>query len=205
MMEEKVIFEKVLTSVEAGRAIYDDILKEKNFRYFSIELDCSKLDDIEPNEVTPRGQKYKLPQSVISYFFSQLHENDLDGFKINNCACLYFLEIISHTPDAVKVIYEEFDDNFHDRSKSAIYRNKKELTNILYVGKVKSNIGGRFSTHFGYAHPHIGGLQLKYWAKQVNLQLIVHVIAFDGGLGDFINPLELKLTGKLNPLIGKSK
>lgn len=61
------------------------------------------------------------------------------------------------------------------------------------------------AVHFGYTHSHTGALHLRFWAKDINLQLKVHIIAFKDDIGDFVNPLELLLSKELKPLIGKSK
>lgn len=58
--------------------------------------------------------------------------------------------------------------------------------------------------YFGFAHEKTGGIQLRHWIDK-DLLLKVHIFAFDKELDDFVNPLELYLSKKLNPLIGKSK
>lgn len=120
---------------------------------------------------------------------------------------MYLFELVSHNAEQVKKSYNAFCNNpdLLHLNKSAIKKNAHTDTQYLYIGKVKKGVGGRMATHFGYANPKIGGLQLKYWAKAINLKLKVHIVAFDENIDDFINPLELQLTKNLRPLIGKSK
>jgi len=109
--------------------------------------------------------------------------------------------------DSDKIVnaYLEYRGSDSGRNVSAIKRKPNCETNVLYVGKVKNHLGGRMVTHMGYGPAKTGGLQLAHWARAIGLQLSVHIYAFDNALGDFVNPLELDLTKRLNPLIGKSK
>ena len=118
---------------------------------------------------------------------------------------MYFFEFKREQASQILESYKNFDAQAEGRNKSGLKNNPNIDTNILYVGKVKKDVGARLSTHFGYAHAKTGGLQLRFWAKSIKLELKVHLIVFEDNLGDYINPLELELTKELKPLIGKSK
>ncbi len=198
-MEKDEFFEKVHTAINQGVNLYQAILNGAFQEYNCISLDCTKLIDPAEDET--------LPDQVINHFFAYLHKDDVNGFQINKKACLYVFEIVSHTAVQIKDIYKIFCENEDLKylNKSAMKKNPSTNSIYLYVGKVKSGIGNRMATHFGYANPKIGGLQLRHWAKDIGLKLKVHIIALDEVIDDYINPLELNLTKNMKPLIGKSK
>jgi hypothetical protein len=198
-MEDKLIKDLLVDSVNKGRSFYDNIVNNVGFHHFELPIDCFDLIDRE-QKLDDKSRKYDLPESLkISFFrpFDELINS------INSRSCLYFFEIQNVSAEDTYNAYRAYDKE--DRNKSGLKDRKDFDTMILYVGKVKKDLGARLSTHFGYAHAKTGGLQLKYWAKDINLKLTVHLIVFDENIGDFINPLELELTKALNPLIGKSK
>ena len=203
-MEKQEIERNLLEAVDKGWNFYNTIIEKNCFRYFSMELKCSEL--VEKDIILPdkKQTKHDLPESLKAYFFRKLDGQNSDTYKINKKSCLYFFEFPKGQGEAILKMYREYIEGNNDRSKSALKKMPCLDSNILYVGKVKSNIGARLSTHFGYANPKTGGLQLRHW---VNNELIftIHIIAFDENIDDFINPLELELTKKLKPLIGKSK
>jgi len=198
-MEKEEFLQTVNQAVNQGFNVYQAILNSTFQNYYCIALDCSRL--VEPLEYEP------LPDEIITHFFSHLHKEDNAGFLVNKKACLYMFELVSHNAEQVKEYYTAFcnEPNMAHLNKSAIKKNAQTDTQFLYIGKVKKGIGNRMVTHFGYANPQIGGLQLKYWAKEIRLKLKVHIVAFDEIIDDYINPLELNLTKTLRPLIGKSK
>ncbi|MDN4167040.1 hypothetical protein QWY31_16130 [Cytophagales bacterium LB-30] len=176
---------------------YEDII-DKSFDSQIIELDCKRLTN--PGE--------KLPKEVQGYFFAPLHLIfPKDDKMINTRACLYVFEIVSPDPDEVYQAYSSYckDPTAAYRNKSAFKEVDNPTSKILYIGKVKKNIGGRLATHMGYGPAKTGALQLAFWAQKISLQLKVHIYPFEPSLGDYINPLELSLSKALRPLIGKSK
>lgn len=209
-MEDQILKQRVINAIQNGRSLYDRILQNDSIQSFHIKFDCTKLVDVDTDKASIQETKYALPQPVIDYFYSELHKLDNDHFKINECACLYIFEIEKECLNIdVANEYRKFRDNpdFIERNKSSI-KGKSDTSksgNILYIGKVKSNIGGRLSTHFGYAHPKTGGLQLRFWGSKIELQLKVHIVCFKKELDDFINPLELVITKQLQPIIGNTK
>ena len=77
---------------------------------------------------------------------------------------------------------------------------------ILYVGKVKRHFWGRLIQHLGYYKVNrTQGLQLYYWAKELNLNLKVTVIEFEPEMIDLMEVLESALAKKLKPILGKHK
>jgi len=203
-MKEQEIDGKLFESVKKGRDYYDHILKDKGFHYFSIELNCAELVENDIILSDKKQRIHDLPESLKVYFFRKLDEQNSDTYKINKKACLYFFEFPKGQEEAILSMYKEYIDSNNDRNKSALKKSPHLDTNVLYVGKVKNNVGARLSTHFGYANGKTGGLQLRHWVSKL-LTLTVNIIAFDENIGDFINPLELELAKELKPLIGKSK
>jgi hypothetical protein len=198
-MEDKLIKALILDSVYKGRTFYDNIVSHGGFHHFELPIDCVSLVDRE-DKLGEKNRKFDLPESLKISFFRPFDELIT---SINTRSCLYFFEILNVSAEDTYNAYKSYDND--DRNKSGLKNRKDFNTKILYVGKVKKDLGARLSTHFGYAHSKTGGLQLKYWAKDIKLKLTVHLIVFDENIGDFINPLELELTKELNPLIGKSK
>lgn len=197
-MELNLTKNLVLKTIETGLDIYNKAYTNQKFSVHTLTLNCDELVDLKEYSV---NTKNPVPEEVKVSFFRKF--DALDS-ALNKKNCLY---------------YFSFDNRFNSssivecfKSKSGIERNMSAIkkspdlnTKTLYVGKVKKGIGGRLSTHFGYANPKTGGLQLKYWAKDLKLELTITIIAFEDQLNDFLNPLELELTKELKPLIGKSK
>jgi len=202
------ITNKLNSIVQEGQSLYKKILDTENYDYFTIPLNCANL--VEPEE--NKRSKYPLPEKVKECFFVEFDKHNKPSRKLNEKTCLYFIEFPQKESDNILskyIEYKEYKDinditRINERNSSGLKKSPNSNTNILYVGKVKKDLGGRLSTHFGYAHPKTGGLQLRHWINK-DLELTVHIIAFDDKIDDFVNPLELMLTKKLNPLIGKSK
>lgn len=200
-MDNKTIESTIIESVNKGIEYYEKV-KENGFSCHKLTLNCADLVDVESKPMKEKKLKHDLPESLKISFF---REFDLLHNSINKKPCLYFFEFQEGLTDKIYNTYKEFYSSNVKRSKSGLKKKPNLDTRILYVGKVKKGVGARLSTHFGYANPQTGGLQLKYWAKQIGLKLDVNIIVFDENIGDYINPLELELTKIFNPLIGKSK
>lgn len=197
-MNEELIREKLIKSTKKGLDFYSKIAQNENFKHFTLELDCSELVETDNGS----SKKHDLPESLkISFYrkFDSLVEN------INGKPCIYFFEFEEHLAETIHEKFNDFKNSGTDRNLSGIKDKPNLKTQILYLGKVKKNVGARFATHFGYANSKTGGLQLRFWAKHIDLKLRVNLLVFDDNLDDFINPLELELTKELKPLIGKSK
>jgi hypothetical protein len=197
-MNERLLKETLTKSAQKGLDFYSKITFQGSFKHFVLELNCAELAEIE----APGVVKHDLPESVkISFFrkFDSLMEN------INQKSCIYFFEFEENMSKLIHGKFIDFIDTGTERNVSAIKSRPNFSTQVLYLGKVKRGVGARLATHFGYANPNTGGLQLKFWAKQMDLKLKVNLLVFDDPLDDFINPLELELTKELKPLIGRSK
>ncbi len=104
----------------------------------------------------------------------------------------------------ISAAYKQFQVSTEIRRSSPPFNDKKPTNpKILYVGKVKYNIRGRMGVHMGYYEKgSTGGLQLSYWAKNLNLDLQVHVYAFDKALAGYMDAFEYVLAREKMPLIG---
>jgi len=200
-MDNKAIESTIIESVNKGINYYEKV-KENGFYCHKLTLNCKDLVDVESKSITGKHIKHDLPESLKISFFRAF--DSLDN-SINKKPCLYFFEFQEGLADKIYNTYKDFSSSNVNRSKSGLKKKPNLDTSILYVGKVKKGVGARLSTHFGYANSQTGGLQLKYWAKQIELKLDVNIIVFDENIDDYINPLELELTKVLKPLIGKSK
>lgn len=196
---KEIAINGLLKAVEEGERFYKHILSSTKYKHCQIDLDCNTLVDPDEGNSQNHGAAHGVPEKVKISFF-----REFDTFDINNKPCLYFIELRNNPANLV----EKFNlakQEKTDRNFSAIKKHFPEGSKILYVGKVKNKVGARLSTHFGYANGKTGGLQLRSWAKELNLKLTIHFIAFEDNIGNFINPLELEITKVLNPIIGKSK
>jgi hypothetical protein len=180
-------------SLQLGINLYQKQL-ENGYVYKTIPLDCSVLRD------PPVSKDQMHPE-----FFGALHGIFEDSNEINRRACLYIMEIVSPETSVIEKAYRAYKVTGSSRNSSAIKNSPDLRSSYLYIGKVKQGIGGRIASHLGYANARTGALQLVHWAKAIGLKLIVHVHAFDHTLDDFVNPLELTVSKRLHPIIGKSK
>ena len=201
-MEKEVIEIKLIDLLQKGINFYNQIATEKKFNCYDLIINTKDLVDKIDNQTEIKKRKHDIPKSVKDKFFIDFDK--LDRF-INKKPCLYFFEYEHGLGIQILEEYKKFIINNKERNLSGLKDYPDVETNILYVGKVKTGVGARLSTHFGYANSKTGGLQLRFWAKELELNLKIHMIVFEENLGDYINPLELELTKKLNPLIGKSK
>ncbi len=203
---KEIAINGLLKAVEEGEQFYNNILSSDKYKHYQINLNCNTL--VDPDEGNSQNNKaaHDVPKKVKVSFF-----REFDTFNIKDKPCLYFMELKKRPANLVEKfnIAKQKEKNKPKGETvlnySAIKKHCPENSNILYVGKVKKDVGGRLSTHFGYANGKTGGLQLRSWAKELNLELIIHFIAFEEKIGNFINPLELEITKVLNPIIGKSK
>ena len=196
---KEVAINGLLKAVEDGEAFYKNILSSGKYKHYQIDLHCNTLTEPDGGNSQDNRVAHDIPEKVKISFFRKF-----DTFAINNKPCLYFLVLKNHPTD----LLEKFNiakRKYIKRNFSAAKKNAPTASEVLYIGKVKNRVGARLSTHFGYANEKTGGLQLRFWAKELNLELTIHFIAFEENIANFINPLELEITNILNPIIGKSK
>lgn len=164
------------------------------------EINCSKLDE--------------------KYFSEDIRYSDefIEMFKklknIQDSPCLYVFEIESEI--STSILIENFL-NFGNQTQKVIPKLKTKIpfdSKTLYVGKVNKLIWGRLITHLGFhtnknkgnpIRSNNHGLQLYFWAKELNLQIKFKVIEFEKDLIEIVPILEKKLASKLHPIIGKHK
>lgn len=188
----KILPKAVTDTISNGAIAYKNLLDNNNYTYICIKnIDCVNL----PN---PEWKKGNPAPKELDYVWSKLPDNSRP--------CLYFFEIVS--PDTVTILehYKAFkkDENLKHRASAALKKRPPLDSDILYVGKVKDDIGGRMVVHFAYYHVGAtAGLQLGSWAVKANLILNLHIYAFDVEMHDFVTPLELHFAHSLRPLIGK--
>lgn len=153
-------------------------------------INCSELEDYNYVDIT-NSEKHKK-------MFTEL--NEFTG------PCLYYFEITSEnlTSDIIQKI-KKYADTENSKSIPAIKRTIVE-SKILYVGKVKRVFWGRLIQHLGYYKVNrTQGLQLYYWAKELNLNLKLTVFEFEPEMINLMEVLENDLAKHLNPILGKHK
>ena len=85
----------------------------------------------------------------------------------------------------------------------ALRKNCPPDSEYLYVGKVKRYFWGRIVQHLGYAKdPRTQGLQLFYWAKNLNLEVELYAIEFDKDMADLLGVLETLMAREFKPIVG---
>jgi hypothetical protein len=193
---EELLKSKLDESINTGFNIFVKIKNYKNYRHFTVALQTEWLKAIK----VEGGENYPVSERIKEKFFIEFNKKDPE---LNKKVCLYAFEYPNEEANYIVQTLNGYRDNT-SRSVSAIKDNPNKEGNILYIGKVKKGLGGRLSTHFGFAHEKTGGLQLRHWLKK-DMLLTVHIFAFEKEVDDFINPLELFLSNELKPLIGKSK
>ncbi len=119
---------------------------------------------------------------------------------------LYYFEITSDCSSKVIVqSIKRYSSLPNSKNIPAIKKNYSN-TNILYVGKVKKNFLGRVIQHFGFYKVNgTQGLQLYYWAKDLNLKLKLTAIQFEKDAENLMPIFEKKIADILKPIIGKHK
>ncbi|WP_332022081.1 hypothetical protein [Kaistella sp.] len=150
----------------------------------NFEINCSDLEDY--NFIDIRKEE------KFSDLFSRL-------VKIKG-PCLYFFEIKSnHSKEEIISKISEYSVSENSKTIPAI-KTKVEESRFLYVGKVKKLVWGRLIQHLGfYKVSRTQGLQLYYWAKEVNLDLNFTVIEFENDM------MELSFVPDIAPILGYSR
>lgn len=198
-MQQNFITILLNNSLDYGKNLYDKVLLDKKYNIYFLSLNCIDLEDpLIENSRT----KYPLSSKIIEGFFTEFDSFDSN---INKKNAIYIMHFDNSKFDSRHLVTTYKDAASHGRNMSAIKQNPYYHSNVLYVGKVEKDLGGRLSTHFGYASPQTGGLQLKYWARGLSLELSITLIIFDEDLGSYLNPLEMYFVQSLNPLLGRSR
>ncbi len=127
--------------------------------------------------------------------------------KMNNNPIVYWFEITSEQqPQEIIDKIEEYSER-EDVYKTPASNNKdKSQSRCLYVGKVRNNIHNRMKQHLGFSKTKkTQGLQLGHWAKDIDLELKVHVHGFNEEMKYLVSVIEIELANELNPILGQHK
>ncbi|WP_418263810.1 hypothetical protein [Flavobacterium faecale] len=153
-------------------------------------INCSELEDFNHIDITNSDKHQKM--------FTELKE--FVG------PCLYYFEITSENLSSEIIDrIKQYSTSENSKSIPAI-KTKIIESKILYVGKVKRHFWGRLIQHLGYYKVNrTQGLQLFYWAKELNLNLKLTVFEFETEMINLMEVLENDLAKHLNPILGKHK
>ena len=81
--------------------------------------------------------------------------------------------------------------------------NSNPNINILYLGKVESNLQMRFLQHLGFGHKKTSSLKLIHWFLEFpNTTLIYQFIKVEPEFKIYLDDIENVLWRELNPLLG---
>lgn len=154
------------------------------------QIDCTDLEDYNQIDIR-QSENYRE-------MFAELQT--LSG------PCLYFFEITSDNK-SIEIIEKIKEYSAKENSKKTpAMRSRIIESKILYVGKVKRSFWGRLIQHLGYFKtPQTQGLQLFYWAREINLNLKLTVFEFESEMINLMEVLENDLARHLNPILGKHK
>lgn len=153
----------------------------------NFEINCSKLEDYNSYDIRESPE--------YEEFFRRLTE-------ITN-PVLYIFEIVSDTTSK-NIVDGITDYALTENSKKipAIKRNYPD-NKVLYVGKSQKVLWGRIIIHLGfYQKQGTQGLQLFYWAKQLNLVLNLKVLEFERESDSLLPLLERNMAARLKPILG---
>ncbi|MBE9602785.1 hypothetical protein [Pedobacter sp. MC2016-24] len=172
-------------------------LTECSFKQIiSYDLDCGILPDFISG--------YQSCATATG-FIKAIETEDESSHR--NKPALYWFEITSdHTANEIYESVIQLKKNTN-RNLPAHHQVLKDAnSNVLYLGKVKSNLAGRMLLHLGYnrsASPQ--GLQLCHWINRVGLKLKLNVIYLPENLAVLASVFEVELANDLNPILGKHK
>ena len=141
------ITNKLNSIVQEGQSLYKKILDTENYDYFTIPLNCANLVNPEKN----KKSKYPLPEKIKECFFVEFDKHNEPNRKLNEKTCLYFIEFPQKESDNILSKYIEYKNenkDINERNSSGLKNTPNSNTNILYVGKVKKDLGARLSTHY---------------------------------------------------------
>lgn len=188
-----------LTSLSSSLKLYASDLKESISQLSdnafnkieTYELDCNSLPTIE------NGWKSGVEATQFISLIEPQYENP----------AIYWFEITSL--HSARDIYD-YVIELKEQKLRNLPAHKKLFSswdsNILYVGKVKSNLAGRMLLHLGYGNaPSVQGLQLCHWLKHKDLKLKLNVIYLPKNLDVLAGVFELQLARQLKPILGKHR
>ena len=162
----------------------------------------------------PDSIEYTLNRNICHHPAFETMFDELQNTKSN---CLYWLSV-DNIEDAkkLKVIISDKKTELwnEDKTKCRVLpaRNKNENTTIIYVGVRKgsnaktqkiSNIAGRIIQHLGYyKEGRTQGLQLAYYARDLDINLTLHLYSLHNCPDEYLYILEKIFAKKLQPICG---
>lgn len=183
--------EKIIKEISGNSIIpLQNVSKNGVKRTKEFYINCCELEDYNHIDITNSDKHGKM--------FIELKE--FVG------PCLYYFEITSDNLSSEIVSrIRKYSDSENSKSIPAI-KSKIVESKILYVGKVKRHFWGRLIQHLGYYKVNrTQGLQLFYWARELNLNLKLTVFEFDADMINLMEVLENDLAKHLKPILGKHK
>ncbi len=169
----------------------DNIKKNGIKNSFSFKISCSNLNDYTEQDIRKSVEFEEIFRRLL----------ELNG------PVVYWFEIKSNIKNIdIRERLLKYKENKNSKSTPAMKKNFSETSNCLYVGKVKKGAWGRMIQHLGYYKvQRTQGLQLFHWAKDLDLELEVHLYEFEKEMEDLVSVIEIDLAKKLKPITGKHK
>lgn len=168
------------------QVIHDGVKNEISF-----EINCAEIDDFNSIDIR-QSDKFKPVY---------------DQLKNASGPSLYWFEITSDSDskDVIEAL-RKYKTSASSKATPALKNQINYASKMLYVGKVKKEFAGRLTQHMGfYKEKRTQGLQLFHWAKDLSLNLRIHVIEFDNNMSEIMPIIENAFAKRLQPLIGKHK
>lgn len=169
--------------------ILENLKKNDVRKTFTFDFSCEDLEDDSNCEIK-QFPKFKGLFGGIE---------DMKG------PVLYWYEVISsQSNDDILNALQEYGKKDGHRAIPAFNKKQDKPTKILYVGKCKRHFSTRVIQHLGYFKTDTTqGLQLRFWAKKLDLKLRLHAMEFDNNMAEIMLIVESYFAKKLNPLVGK--
>jgi len=184
-MVEQIIIDTAIIIKDSLSLLIDGGIKNKG----NFNISCGKLTDY----------------NNIDIRYSNEYRETFDKIMKIKGPVVYWFEIRSNYKNSeIRNQIIEYAQQANSKSTPALKKKFDSTSTCLYVGKVKKIFWGRIIQHLGfYKVKQTQGLQLFYWAKDINLDLRVHYFEFDKELEDFVDVFEKRLAKRLNPIVGK--
>ena len=168
-----------------------NVVQANGFKHnFSFNIDCKNLKDYsdfdirESPEFKEAFNKLELMRGPVLYWFEIVSTNS------NN--------------DGIRQELLRYSQTDNSKSTPALKKAFDNKSDCLYVGKVKRKVWGRMIQHMGfYSVNRTQGLQIFHWAKDLDLQLKVHLYEFESEVSDLISIFEIELAKQKKPIVGK--
>lgn len=175
---------------------------ENGFRKKSSEL----------KEIADRLRYLHLNFDYIEFNTEQLTKNPEESkitpfpYLIEGIAPVvyYFsLGISNARLDEVQKTFLAYKNKKNARKCAKVDLRRFNDTDCLYVGSVQKDLCKRFDEHLGYGSPSTYSLQLLWWAKELNLNILFHFAYLDKQDLRLLPFVEDAIASELKPVFGK--